>query len=242
MLNSYAIFQWFKFGLYDFSNEKFVLSFLKISSLYECYTLAKIVNYYEENGYVLKESENCIYPNAFWPRDINCNNTFVYLKDKIEVTLYYQPVIYDFDSTNINNIALYRNMSLSLEKNLHSVQTGHYYIPDIIVKIKYETNEKYIIIDSKFSDYMSIRRNYIIPLSFKYITSISVSKDNAKLAGLVIAYAKGAETQQLQSVYDNEIKEKSISPFFYMLPLCEGRDLATFNSELKTVLSIDACN
>lgn len=34
-----AIFQWFRFGLYDFSNEKFVLSFLKISSLYECYTL-----------------------------------------------------------------------------------------------------------------------------------------------------------------------------------------------------------
>ncbi|MDE6845720.1 MAG: hypothetical protein K2J99_08140, partial [Lachnospiraceae bacterium] len=148
-------------------------------------------------------------------------------------------VIYDYDSININDIALYRNMSLSLEKKAHLVQTGHYYIPDIIVKIKYETNEKYIIIDSKFSDCMSIKRNYIIPLAFKYITSISVSKDNAKLAGLVIVYGKGSDNQQLQSVYDKEIKPKSISPFFYTLPLCEGRDINALNSELKKILSVD---
>lgn len=155
------------------------------------------------------------------------------------MTLYYQPVIYDYDSTNINNIALYRNMSLSLEKNLHSTQIGHYYIPDIIVKVKYENNEEYIIIDSKFSDCMSVKRNYIIPLAFKYITSISTNRDNAKLAGLVIAYGKCGENQKLQSVYDKELKEKSISPFFYMLPLCEGRELPIINSELKTILSID---
>lgn len=234
-----VIFQWFKFGLYDFSSERFVFSFLKISSLYECYTLMKFINFYKENGFGFVKGRNCNYPDAFWAHDVNCNNTFVYSKEKKEVTLYYQPVIYDFDSSKLNSIALYRNMSLSLEKNMHSIQTGHYYIPDILIKIKNETDEKYVIVDSKFSDYKSVQRNYIIPLAFKYITSISTNKDNAKLIGLVISYGKVGENLQLQSVYDREIKEKSISPFFYTLPLNEERELATLNAELKTILSFD---
>lgn len=50
------IHQWFSFGIYNFSKEHFMLSFIKISALYESYLLAKFLCYFRDRGYSLESS------------------------------------------------------------------------------------------------------------------------------------------------------------------------------------------
>lgn len=50
------IHQWFSFGIYNFFKEHFMLSFIKISALYESYLLAKFLCYFRDRGYSLESS------------------------------------------------------------------------------------------------------------------------------------------------------------------------------------------
>ena len=58
------IHQWFSFGIYDFAKENYMLSFIKISSLYESYLLAKMVAYFTDRSYTLidKKDASIQYP------------------------------------------------------------------------------------------------------------------------------------------------------------------------------------
>ena len=56
------IHRWFRFGIYDFSKENFMLLFIKISSLYESYLLTKMLCYFRDRGYSLGVSKHCVYP------------------------------------------------------------------------------------------------------------------------------------------------------------------------------------
>ena len=56
------IHKWFRFGIYDFTKEKFMLSCIKISSLYEGYLLAKMIAYFQDREYILESVIICVYP------------------------------------------------------------------------------------------------------------------------------------------------------------------------------------
>lgn len=109
-----CIHQWFSFGIYDFTKENFMLSFIKISSLYESYLLTKMVEYFEGRGYDLKDAKRCSYPIApSWKyKNTRCTNTFHFVNGNTILTLYYQPVIFDTDRKRVNGVGLYRNNSI----------------------------------------------------------------------------------------------------------------------------------
>lgn len=154
------IHQWFSLGIYNFSKEHFMLSFIKISALYESYLLAKFLCYFRDRGYSLESSRRCVYPvSKRWKyKNTSVRNTFVLKNGQKRITLYYQPVIFDTDQRSVNGIGLYRNNSISVYAGNEDDcrQGGHYYVPDFLIKIEENGDSQYMIVDAKFSDYSSV--------------------------------------------------------------------------------------
>lgn len=219
-----VISQRFTYGIYNFDKERFMLSFIKISMLYESYVLAKFISYLKRNGYALEESRKCHYPvPPRWKyKNTDCKNTFVFSDAGKKVTLYYQPVIFDYDSSQVNGLGLYRNNTISLSYDANEERRGRYYVPDYVIKTEINGRVRYIILDAKFSALSTVKKDYISALSFKYLFSVSTVTDNQSVDGLCIVYGQSYETNQMQSVYDKQIGGKEIAPFADMLPFMEG--------------------
>lgn len=224
------IHQWFSFGIYNFSKEHFMLSFIKISALYESYLLAKFLCYFRDRGYSLESSGRCVYPvSKRWKyKNTSVRNTFVLKNGQKRITLYYQPVIFDTDQRSVNGIGLYRNNSISVYAGNEDDcrQGGHYYVPDFLIKIEENGDSQYMIVDAKFSDYSSVRRYYVKDLVFKYLFSISPIEENELVCGLCIMYGKCKSKERLQTAYDKQILGTEIYPFIEIFPLIEGIDSA----------------
>lgn len=224
------IHQWFSFGIYNFSKEHFMLSFIKISALYESYLLAKFLCYFRDRGYSLESSRRCVYPvSKRWKyKNTSVRNTFVLKNGQKRIALYYQPVIFDTDQRSVNGIWLYRNNSISVYAGNEDDcrQGGHYYVPDFLIKIEENGDSQYMIVDAKFSDYSSVRRYYVKDLVFKYLFSISPIEENELVCGLCIMYGKCKSKERLQTAYDKQILGTEIYPFIEIFPLIEGIDSA----------------
>lgn len=220
------IHQWFNFGIYDFGKENFMLSFIKISSLYESYLLIKMVAYFEDRGYHLEDKKRCAYPIApSWKyKNTRCKNTFRFANENTTLTLYYQPVIFDTDRKRVNGVGLYRNNSIPVYtgEDDDNRRGGHYYVPDYLIKVESEGVSKYLIVDAKFSDANSVRTYYVKDLAFKYLFSISTIDESDRIIGMCIMYGKCTDAEQLQSAYDNQLSNSVITPISEMLPLIEG--------------------
>ena len=220
------IHQWFNFGIYDFEKERFMLSFIKISSLYESYLLTKMVAYFEERGYKLNDAKRCSYPVATsWKyKNTRYINTFCFTNGNTALTIFYQPVVFDTDRKWVNGVGLYRNNSISVYTgdDDNKSRGGHYYVPDYIIKVERDGISKYLIIDAKFSDVSNVRTHYVKDLAFKYLFSISPIEETDDIIGMCIIYGKCTDAEQLQSVYDNQLSNNIITPIAEILPLIEG--------------------
>lgn len=234
------IHKWFRFGIYDFTKESFMLSFIKISSLYEGYLLAKMTAYFQNRGYALKNVKKCVYPmRRSWKyQNTNCSNTFIFENGLHRLTLYYQPVIYDTDESGVNGIGLIRNNSLPvfIRDKDDNRAGGHYYSPDFLIKVEDGSSARYIILDAKFSDFVCVRRHHVKDLAFKYLFSISPVRSADIVAGLCIAYGKCNASEQMQSVYDKQLPDQQITPVAELLPLIEGVANDKHYSNLDTLM------
>ena len=223
------IHQWFNFGIYDFAKENFMLSFIKISSLYESYLLAKLINYLGNRGYTLQEAKKCTYPatSPNWKyKNTRGPNTFTFAKQAQRIRLYYQPVIYSSDRRAVNGIGLYRNNSIPVaEDDYAEKRRGDcYYSPDYLIEVEENDTRKYLILDAKFSDFETVRRKQMKNLAFKYLFSISPILSTDSVLGLGIIYGKCEDGERLQSAYNKELAPNSIVPVADILPLIEGID------------------
>ena len=220
------IHKWFQFGIYDFTKENFMLSFIKISSLYEGYLLAKMIAYFQSRGYVIESTRKRVYPTRRnWKyKNTNCVNTFFFRNDRHKLTLYYQPVIYDTDESGINGIGLIRNNSIPVLKGDSDDNRlgSHYYSPDYLIKMEDDSSARYLILDAKFSDLACVRRHHVRDLAFKYLFSISPVRPVDTVVGLCIIYGKCKFSNQIQSAYDKQLQNQQITPITELLPLIES--------------------
>ena len=220
------IHKWFWFGIYDFAKERFMLSFIKISSLYEGYLLAKLISYFQNRGYALENVKKCVYPTRrSWKyKNTNCNNTFIFRNDHHKLTLYYQPVIYDTDECSVNGISLIRNNSIPVftGDNDDNRSGGHYYSPDYLIKVEDDSSVRYLILDAKFSDFVCVRRHHVKNLAFKYLFPMSPIRPTESIVGLCLIYGKCDASEQMQSAYDKRLHGQQIMPATELLPLIEG--------------------
>lgn len=220
------IHKWFRFGIYDFTKESFMLSFIKISSLYEGYLLTKMIAYFQDRGYALENVKKCVYPTKRnWKyKNTNCSNTFIFKNDQHKLTLYYQPVVFDTDENGVNGIGLIRNNSIPVftRDNDDNRAGGHYYSPDYLIKVEDDFSTRYLILDAKFSDFVCVRRHHVKDLAFKYLFSMSPIRPTESIAGLCLIYGKCDASEQMRSAYDKRLPGQQIMPATELLPLIEG--------------------
>lgn len=220
-----CILRWFGKSGYDLVNEKAMLNFMNAPSIYEVYVLIKMINHIKEFGYKLKETKMVSYPKQkSWVYvNENYNNTYIFTNEDSRITLYYEPVIYDEDRTNVNGISLYRNNSISLNRETDDERQGHYYVPDYVIKYEAEGRERYLICDAKFSRKSKVQYQLIPDLAYKYLTSISVVHENSEIIGLFVFYGLNEGNGIIESIYDRQIKGgKKITPRIELFPLSEG--------------------
>ena len=207
--------RWFDFGIYNFAQERFMLSFLNGSVLYEIFSLAKLMEAVSLQGFVLVNEYRYSYRimNAALYRNKLCNNTFIYARNEERLTIYYQPMITNSRYKSANGINVYRNNSYAYEKSYGT----YYYAPDYLIKYEHNGVERYLILDAKFGN-----RYFVIEqaskLVFKYLFSIS-PRENQTILGLCILYGKSNEQNNKESIYDETYSTKKIYPVFDMAPI-----------------------
>lgn len=219
------IIKWFNFGRYNLENEKFILSFLRADKLYEYYVLLRLNKFFLNKGYNIKEKRKYSYSFAYKSRYVNTfrNNTFIYDKQNIRITIFYQPVVFSGNIPNQNNIFLFRNTNLSFG----DTSKGYYYTPDYIIKIEQDEKTRYILMDAKFSDIYTVKK-YIMPnIVFKYMFSISKIYDKDKIDGICIINGQSNTGENnLEDIYNTKssIRKCDIKPYFDLMTLTGNED------------------
>ena len=203
---------WFSKGIFTIREEQFMLSFIKISTLYEVYVLTKIINYFKANGYNLLSADKVPYPSpGKYFENTFCNNRFLLQNDSGKVTVYYQPVIYNTNRKELSGIGLYRNTSISFPKAHNGLSyRGRYYTPDFLIKYEYADTpiEKYLLLDAKYSRVETVKNRELAELAYKYLFSVSpVTKDEHILGMCIfngIPEAEG-DADHATNIYDFEL-------------------------------------
>lgn len=215
--------KWFKFGIYDLEKERFMLSFMRISTLYECYVLTKFYKYFKKYNFKTVEIERFVYvTSGNYYQNADCNNTFRFINDKQIVTLYYQPVVYLNPGRAVNGIDLFRNTSLSISDDT-GIRKGKYYTPDYIIKIEQEGRARYIVMDAKFSSKETVLKCQLPSLVFKYLFSLTpLHPDRDKIIGMNIVNGQSdGEPDGLYNVYDQGYLSDTIEPFVKIMTMTE---------------------
>lgn len=236
-----CILRWFSKKGYDLINERVMLNFINAPAIYEAYVLIKIISHIKASGYELVESKIVDYPKRQnWKyKNQRYNNTYIFNNENAKITLYYEPVIYDEDRSGINGIGLYRNNSVSLNKETDEEKQGHYYVPDYVLKYEESGVENYIILDAKFSKKNKVKYQLMPELLYKYITSISATKEHINLKGLYIMYGLSENNMVTESFFDKQIKTgKRICPLAEMVPLAEEISYSTQGKSLAEIMKL----
>lgn len=219
---------WFKMGVVNLTEEKFMLSFLKISDLYEAYVLLKLINYIMDSGFDLQEASPITYQFAqsTFYKNTKCNNKYVFQRNEAIITLYYQPVVYNTDRSKKTGIGLYRNTSISFPRWLGDDSTGGYYAPDYLVKI--ETPDEpthYIIADAKFMTIKNVKTYQVAALVYKYLFSFSPVNSTDEIVALYIVNGQSdKDVDSVVDIYDYSLRPGSITPCAEIITLTENSE------------------
>lgn len=197
-----VIVAWFKYGNYDFRNEKMLLSLLEANRIYEYYILLRINNYLTHDlGMNFMERPSKI-EYELEPRQLyentDYNNKFIFTDGKLIISLYYQPVIYN--SYNSNQIGLFRNTSMSFTPN-----KCNYYTPDYVIEVYDGRMSRYIILDAKWSIYKSVLLYRFREIAYKYIFSISTIDRKDEIEKVWVVNGKPSENHgsYIHNCYDS---------------------------------------
>lgn len=168
------IVRWFRFGEFDFERENLIFHIRKIDTLYEYYCLYRLLKMLKDKGFHAY-SENSIFSYAYqlhaqslYQNETVVSNTYKLTDGQDIVTLFYVPVIH----TNRfeNSIHLYRTTT--------EWQNQSYFVPDFILKYEDASlQDKYVILDAKFSSYKNIVKFHLDEVIKKYVNRFA-HKDN----------------------------------------------------------------
>ncbi len=211
-----TIYNWFSIGNYNLGKEELLLSFISTSKIYEYYCLIKILHFIcTGSEFELIESKHLVYHSFFNNAETKYNNTFVFQKNDVKLTLYFQPIIYG-NNRATNGITLFRNTSTNSRTDFN--QKGKTYSPDYIIKIEQADRTQYIIMDAKFSSPDNIRLHQLQELVYKYLFSLSPLNNKDSIIGLYILCGKTTENDMPYIIHDIAQKMNyNVSPFAEIL-------------------------
>ena len=169
-----------KYASVEFDREKVVSSVKTIDKLYEYYCLIKLIKMLTNSGYKFADEDNMSKNYTYSPRTLrydpetNVANTYYLENEEYSTTLYYEPVIYNYQTTATNGIELYRTTD----------QRENYYCPDFLLSFINKTTGKtmYFILDAKYSNRYNLRKyNTLFNSIKKYHLELATTNEDSKL-------------------------------------------------------------
>ena len=193
--------QWFSIGDYDLTKDDFLLSFIATDKIYEYYCLVKMLHVLGQQM-TLRQAFHFSYtpPSYNYPSTLY-HNTFIFEKDDVRLTLYFQPVIYGGRPAE-NQIGLFRNTSSTVRSE--EARSGYFYTPDYLLKAESLSGGQthYLLLDAKFSTSQNIRRYQLQELVYKYLFSISPLTPDAQVDGMYILCGKSDQSDRPDVIHD----------------------------------------
>lgn len=225
---------WFEGGNYDLQQEKMILTFSEANQIYEYYILFKINNYIIENEYSIKSINQFNYRLKKSCKYINTKfeNTFMFQKGQVNITVYYQPVI-SFEQP-FNNIGLFRNNNVSFDG-----REAQHYTPDYVIKVtKYGVSE-FMILDAKWSTLNTVKKYRFKEIVYKYIFSISTINSNDRISKIYVINGQEVEKKNKKEYVYNFYNSKFISRNDELIPSAK---ILTMNPNIDEIIQKENLN
>lgn len=151
---------------------EFFFNIDSLDKLYEYYCLARLLNCLKEIGFIHsdKRDKQFFYPtiNNVFQNESTLFNTFYREKDGVNLTVYFQPLIYRGEI--LNDLDLIRT-SGGDENFTNFNKTGNYYSPDFILKFEGK-DTRYLILDAKYQSRNTILRGHMDQVISKYFNQV----------------------------------------------------------------------
>jgi hypothetical protein len=169
------IMKWFKFGDFDMKKNRIIFNLRTLDKLFEYYSLYRLLKMLSNTGFEPITDRSAIISyqynvfDGWYENETDVANTYHLEKDDYRLTLYYQPVVHSdrFE----NELSIFRT---TIPRR---TQTSCYFTPDFLLKIsKNGRPPVYVVLDSKYSNRLSILRrhednsqtNYLDKIVLKY--------------------------------------------------------------------------
>ena len=199
-----AIRRWFEFGEFSLVRLNAMLKIKTIDVLYEYYCLYKILEMLTVEGwYPVKQNDNFSYFFSYerYKTENEICNTYYFQKDDKIITLYYQPKIFGWDTTENNHINLFRTT-----KDINGKQS--FWMPDFLLKVQTKEDETYMILDAKYATATNIQNSLLPECISKYINQISGKNKYSAVKLMILLQGKTTDEYNFTNYQNSEMSGK----------------------------------
>lgn len=179
------IVNWINFGECSIEKEKVLMDGDTLDKQFEYYCLFRLISLFQNKGWTPVSSKQYTYKydNKDIAVNLGVNNIYYFenKKTKAQITLYYEPVLYG--NKTENELNLYRT-------TLGDVGNDYYFTPDFVIKYKTETDEKYAILDAKYSTLQITKGRYFSDLTWRYLCQVAPTNENISVKMLWALYGQ----------------------------------------------------
>lgn len=146
--------RWFHYGEMTVSERRLLFSIKHAPKLFEYYCLQRLLRKIVQEGYTLKENGAYTFayppPDPRYRMDTEVCNTYCFRKGNVDLTLYYEPVLYSYDRNLIKGNTFPNGLTICRRGNLVGGIAQHW-CPDFVLKIQTENKTSYVILDAKYA-------------------------------------------------------------------------------------------
>lgn len=236
------IMKWFKFGDFDMKQSRVIFNLRTLDKLFEYYSLYRLLKMCCDAGFDDVQDKPTAVSYRYnvldsrFENETDIANTYYLEKDDCLLTLYYQPVIHSdrFE----NDLTIFRTTI-----NRRYV-TSCYYTPDFLIKLSRQNqNPVYVVLDSKYSNRLSILRrneensqtNYLDKTVLKYSSQLAVRETSESPRMIWILQGRGGEERTAFRFHNSPLAKRYLPKTSYGIISVNTRDntLNELWSEIK---------
>lgn len=162
---------WDAFGEFDFAREGLILSMHRVSRLYELYSLASLLRWFDCQGYTPDSSYETPFERVERTQEYGMPdnerevaNVYRLQRGSEQVTLWYQPVLYGGDQ-EFAGLGAHRLLANDL---FDQQPNDSYWTPDFALSIKDTGRDSLFLLDSKFTSIENAKEQRFNPCLTKY--------------------------------------------------------------------------
>lgn len=162
---------WDAFGEFDFAREGLILSMHRVSRLYELYSLASLLRWFDCQGYTPDSSHAAPFERVERTQEYGMPNNerevanvYRLKRGSERITLWYQPVLYGNDR-EFAGLGAHRLLANDL---FDQQPSDSYWTPDFALSFKDADRDSLFLLDSKFTSVENAKEQRFNPCLNKY--------------------------------------------------------------------------